>query len=341
MNLSIPRVARSGSGSALQVSAGACPGQPLLNFSLGAKALTRTAAGTGLVWLGGDFNREYWQVPAVLERGDTVGGWWACGRDLMAVAIARPDGALTDPEALTCEVYRDLIEAVRTQGFPEILRIWNFLPGINRGAGDLERYRRFCIGRGRALTEAGLDDATMCAATAIGSNDQSFRLFALAGRNPGLSIENPRQVPAWEYPRSYGPRSPAFARATAIYTERGGVGLMISGTASVVGHATVHPGDVLAQVDEAATNIEALLEVAARQLEEPTLHRFGSTSLVRVYVRQAADWPVIATRLRQRWPDVSLAGLRGDICRRDLLVEIEAWHRSEACTAKGTIRPAG
>ncbi len=339
MNLSIPRVPRPALSSSFQVTAGACPGQPLLSFSLGAKALKRAAAGTGLVWLGGDFSREYWQVPAVFGLGDAVGGWWACGRDLMAVAIARPDDAGADPEALTCEVYQDLIETVRAQGFPEMLRIWNFLPGINRGAGDLERYRRFCIGRGRALTEAGLDDATMCAATAIGSNDAHLRLFALAGRNAGLSIENPRQVPAWEYPPAYGPRSPAFARATAISLDAGRVGLMISGTASVVGHATVHPGDVLAQADEAANNIEALLEIAAGQLGDPGLHRFGRSSLVRVYVRQAADWPVIEARLRQRWPEVPLAGLRGDICRRDLLVEIEAWHCSGLDT--DPISPAG
>lgn len=328
MPLSFRAHAATAATPSLQVTAGAGPGQPLLSFSLGAKAMKRAIAGTGLVWLGGDFSREHWQVPAIVDSGDARGGWWVCGRDLMAVAVARPDCPSADPEAATCELYRELIDTVRAQGYPELLRVWNFLPGINFGAGDQERYRRFCVGRGRALSEAGLDDAAMCAATAIGSDDRHVRVFALAGRSAGLSIENPRQVPAWEYPRAYGPRSPAFARATAISLQAGRVGLMISGTASVVGHATVHPGHVLAQTDEAASNIEALLKCAADQLGESELGRLGPASLVRVYVRQAGDWPAIEARLRQRWPNVPLAGLRGDVCRRDLLVEIEAWHCS-------------
>ncbi len=314
---------------ALEVTAGVTGGQPLLGFNLGARGLQRTAVGTGLIWLGGDFEREHWTLPSVVEHMPTGDGWWARGGELMSVAMARPDCRDDDPEPLAHALYRNLIERVRAAGFPEFLRIWNFLPGINDGAGDRERYRRFCIGRGRALAEAGLDDAAMCAATAIGSDEDRFRLFALAGRRPGLAIENPRQVPAWAYPQRYGPRSPAFARATALALSGGRFGLLISGTASVVGHATAHPGDVLAQVDEAATNVEALIDVAADRLDHPGSRHPGPTSLVRVYVRQPADWPPVEARLRRRWPGVRLAGLRGDICRRDLLVEIEAWHGLE------------
>ena len=32
-------------------------------------------------------------------------------------------------------------------GFPHLLRMWNYLDAINEGAGDLERYRQFCVGR--------------------------------------------------------------------------------------------------------------------------------------------------------------------------------------------------
>jgi chorismate lyase / 3-hydroxybenzoate synthase len=314
----------------LRVTTEPSPGQLLFAFSFHARGLDRHGAGTGLAWLGGDFGGEYWQLPALLDSGIAESGWWARGRDLMAVTLSRSDHADADPEALTFELYETLIDQVRSAGYPEFLRIWNFLPGINRGAGDSERYRRFCVGRSRALAEAGLDDTAMCAATAIGGDEPRFRLFALAGRHPGRAIDNPRQVPAWAYPPRYGPRSPAFARATAVMLSDQRVGLLISGTASVVGHATAHPGDVLAQTDEAATNVEALLEAAAGELARSDLGLPGSDSLVRVYVRQAADWPAVEARLRRRWPGVRLAGLRGDVCRRDLLVEMEAWHVTPA-----------
>ena len=103
---------------------------------------------------------------------------------------------------------------------------------------------------------------------------------------------------------------------------------MASGTASVVGHRSMHVGDVEAQLAEVVCNLETLFAEAAGQLGRPGLGDFDAGSFLRVYVRHAADWPVIEHRLRERWPDARLAGLRGDVCRGDLLVEIEAVGRS-------------
>ena len=102
---------------------------------------------------------------------------------------------------------------------------------------------------------------------------------------------------------------------------------MISGTASVIGHVTAHPHDVQAQTEEAASNLEALLAHAAGALSRPGLSRFNAHSLARVYVRDPDHWPLVQRRLRRRWPGLRMCGLRGDICRSDLMMEIEAWHR--------------
>jgi len=267
--------------------------------------------GPGLPFLGGDYDRECWDAPE---------------DQLCAIVMSEPD----DPEADAADaaeiLYRRLIRTLEESRFGYPLRLWNYFPAINRGSDDRERYRRFCVGRGRALEAAGLNDARMCAATAIGSEQPVMQLVALAGVSPGISIENPRQVSAWNYPRCYGPRQPAFARATGIDLESGRVGLLISGTASVIGHATAHPGDALAQTDEAASNLDALLGHAAGVMNRPALGRFNGNSLARVYVRNAQDWPAIEQRLRRRWPSLRLCGLRGDICRDNLAVEIEAWH---------------
>ncbi|QOC22545.1 pteridine-dependent deoxygenase [Wenzhouxiangella sp. AB-CW3] len=327
MGLSTSSLPGSATYPRLSVRADRGPaGQDLLAFELAASGWGRAALGTGLVWLGGDLAGEHWQVPSLLETGALDGGWWARDRDLMAVVLTEADGIEQDPDPLACRLYKQLLDHLRSAGYPELLRSWNYMPGINHGSGDDERYRRFCTGRGRALTEAGLDDAEMCAATAIGSQEPRFRLIVLAGRRPGVALENPRQVSAWDYPRRYGPRSPAFARATALPLADDGIAVLVSGTASVVGHATAHPGDVLAQTDEAATNVEVLLNTAAERFARPGAGQPDGGSRVRVYVRQAADWSLVEQRLRQRWPGARLAGLRGDICRRDLLVEIEAWH---------------
>lgn len=267
--------------------------------------------GPGLIRLGGDFEQECWQAPA---------------EQLRAMVLGINDSLEADAAIAAEQLYRQLIEQIKQSDHPYPLRLWNFMPGINAGNGDHERYRRFCIGRGRALEAAGLSDARMCAATAIGSQRPLMQLVALTGSAPGMTIENPRQVSAWNYPRQYGPRQPAFARATGIELDGLRKGLLVSGTASVVGHETAHPGDVEAQTLEAAVNLEALLENAAQQMQRRPLARFNRDSLARVYVRHADHWPYVEHLLRTRWPELRLVGLQGEICRDDLLVEIEAWH---------------
>ncbi len=300
---------RQGSAPTYRLEVGtAGSGKPMLDIALDGRG---PPDGPGLPFLGGDYDRECWDAPE---------------DQLCAIVMSEPD----DPEADAADaaeiLYRRLIRTLEESRFGYPLRLWNYFPAINRGSDDRERYRRFCVGRGRALEAAGLNDARMCAATAIGSEQPVMQLVALAGVSPGISIENPRQVSAWNYPRCYGPRQPAFARATGIDLESGRVGLLISGTASVIGHATAHPGDALAQTDEAASNLDALLGHAAGVMNRPALGRFNGNSLARVYVRNAQDWPAIEQRLRRRWPSLRLCGLRGDICRDNLAVEIEAWH---------------
>ncbi len=292
----------------LGVSTGACSDLTGLEIRL---AQGQRPPAPGLEFLGGDFDCECWHAPA---------------GQIRAFVFSEPDRFGDDAAIAAEKLYSRLVEALQQSRFGYPLRIWNYFPAINSGNGDDERYRRFCIGRGRALEEAGLEDARMCAATAIGGDRPIMQLVALAGIEPGISIENPRQVSSWNYPRHYGPRQPAFARATGIRLSAGRTGLLISGTASVVGHTTAHPGDALAQTDEAARNLEALLAQAAGAFSRPALARFGPESLARVYVRNARDWPAIHRRLKLRWPELQLCGLRGDICRRNLLVEIEAWH---------------
>jgi chorismate lyase/3-hydroxybenzoate synthase len=267
--------------------------------------------GPGLEFLGGDYQAESWLAPSDQVR---------------AIVLGEADDPEGDAADVAERLYDRLIALLQDSPFVYPLRLWNYFPAINAGDGDRERYRRFCVGRGRALESAGLSDARMCAATAIGGDRPVMQLVALTGTAPGVSIENPRQVSAWNYPRRYGPRQPAFARATALRLAGGRSALLISGTASVVGHATAHPGDAMAQTDEAASNLEALLGHAAGSLGDPALGRFNQRSLARVYVRHPEDWPDIRQRLRRRWPELKLCGLRGDICRSDLLVEIEAWH---------------
>lgn len=309
----------------LQVSATQpANGGMLMGFGFGVNAPDFVA--TGLEFLGGDLQRECWNVPSPVSVGSREDVTWRQAGNFLFVAIERPDDGAGDLAEASREAYTDLLKLTRDLGYPKLLRLWNFMPGINLGAGDLERYRRFCVGRGRAMDEGGITEPELCAGTAIGSSEPTLRIYSLSGKQSGWPLENPRQTSAYHYPRQYGPRGPAFARSTALSRPDGTYLLMISGTASVVGHATVHTDDLEAQLDEIVRNINTLLAKCAHELKRPRLVRFGAESMLRVYVRNKADWPLAMDRLKQAWPDSAVAGLHGDICRRDLLLEVEAVH---------------
>lgn len=214
--------------------------------------------------------------------------------------------------------YRSLLHWLAASDTPHALRIWNYLDAINLGDGDTERYRLFCTGRAAGIG-AGFG-ATYPAATAIGVRDgrRVLQLYWLAGRSPGSALENPRQLSAWRYPRQYGPQAPSFARAMRGPTQ--GTQLYLSGTAAIVGHTSHHPGDFAAQLDETLTNIESLFGAAHI---EPSQY-FGAHCLLKAYVRHAADVESARRLLQAKLPTgTSVLLLQGDVCRSELLVEID------------------
>src|SRR3546814_1499381 len=102
--------------------------------------------------------------------------------------------------------------------------------------------------------------------------------------------------------------------------------LLLSGTASVGGHATLHAGALLAQLHETLANFDALLG-AARERQPALPTEFGPGTRLKVYVRDHADMDAVAGALQARFGDrVPRIVLHAAICRRDLAVEIDGVH---------------
>jgi enamine deaminase RidA (YjgF/YER057c/UK114 family) len=245
-------------------------------------------------------------------------------------ANGRRHGDLSSLHTATSEAYREIFATLDELAYPHLLRVWNYLPRINVDTHGMERYRQFNSARRSALVASGRDVAgNVPAACALGSvNGSPLVIYFLASRKAPTVIENPRQVSAYEYPPQYGPK-PVFSRASVLREASGSI-LFISGTASIVGHQTVHAGDVAAQTRETLVNIEALLGEANRVSGAP---RFGLETLAyKVYVRNSADLPLIQSQLHATLGrEAQVVYLQADICRQDLLVEIEAIGRERAC----------
>lgn len=242
--------------------------------------------------------------------------------------------ATTDLIAATRQAYTTLFQVLDQTGFPHLLRLWNYLPHINDDHDQIERYQGFNIGRQQAFIQCGrsaLDGAPAACALGIRQGTQG-QVHFLAGQQAPLTIENPRQTSAFRYPCDYGPSSPTFSRAAVVTVNAKTSALFISGTASIVGHATVHAGDVVAQTLETVVNLQTIVREARRHSGAD----FDlSQLLTTVYVRHASDAQAVVHTLTQaltaEYPDApqapalrQLLVLEADICRQDLLVEIEA-----------------
>jgi chorismate lyase/3-hydroxybenzoate synthase len=238
-----------------------------------------------------------------------------------ALQMEETPGTLLD--TVTYTAYQRLLVQARALGYPHLLRVWNYFPHINRESDGLERYQRFCAGRYQALAE-GLSDfpRTLPAGTAVGTMSGPLNIHFLAARQPGTHVENPRQVSAYQYPRVYGPRSPSFARAT-LRLSISGSHLLIAGTASVVGHVSAHIGESHEQTLEIIRNLNALI-TQTEQRHGITRGQWYGQALFKVYIRHPEYFAMIRDILKEQLPShTQVLYLQGDMCRSELLVEVE------------------
>ena len=247
----------------------------------------------------------------------------------------RVAGALSMDEArferACAAAYRTIGQQITESSRPFAVRWWNFIPGILEPLGQLEhRYMVFNAGRFQALADAGSTQfGRLATASGVGHGGDEFVLHCLAARVAGRQIENPRQVPAWRYSLRYGPKPPCFARATHI--ERGEPRrpwLLVGGTASVCGEDSCHRDDLQGQLRETLHNLAALVqaaegrEVAGAVVDaDAWLSRYRE---LRVYYPRREQGAELEAELRRRLgPEVRLEMVPADLCRPELLVEIE------------------
>ena len=278
---------------------------------------------TGAAW------HEAWLSDGPVVAGESEGIRWRRTADgllygVLELAEHGGDGAAGSSalRRISEQAYERIFHLLDAQALPHLWRVWNYIPDINGEQAGLERYRQFNLGRGDAFERCARSVTEQVpAACALGSAGGPLSIAFMAGATPVLPIENPRQVSAYRYPDVYGPRSPTFSRGALAHLP-GLTLFFISGTASIVGHETRHQGDVVAQLRESLNNVEVVLEEANRQSPGGT---FDLSALVyRVYVRDAADASAVMAALRERLGAVEALCVQADVCRADLLVEVEA-----------------
>jgi len=262
---------------------------------------------------------EVWLSEQPVLRESAAGISIACNQDMLFGCLSVDDDIGLD--AASRHAYDAVYDTCLTREYPHLLRVWNYFPRINADENGLERYRKFNIGRHDAFNERKQINNHIPAACALGSCSGKLVVYFLAAKNYGVPIENPGQTSAYRYPPQYGPRSPLFSRAMLAHTD-GGPLLFISGTASIVGHETLHAGDAQKQAAQTVRNLLAVIERA--QSAAPKLDWSRNTLLLKAYVRHPEHQGMLRQCLRDTFGEaMRIVCLQADICRSDLLMEVE------------------
>ena len=146
-------------------------------------------------------------------------------------------------------------------------------------------------------------------------------------------IRNPRQTDAHKYSDGVlvgratgimGERcTPKFERGKMVVLD-GITHMYVSGTASIVGEKTMHPNDVEKQT---ITTIENIFELFSGENQKKLGVQFDVSQIefshLRIYVKYKEDFPRVEAVCKAMLNSKSFLFLQSDICRENLLVEIE------------------
>jgi len=242
--------------------------------------------------------------------------------------------------AQTMEVLRGMQKSLAQAGsdFGQVVRTWFCLGGITEPEDRTQRYME--LNRARSdfygdvrfrcsLPLPNIPHGIYPASTGIGMTGKGLVASCLSLQTKRkdaflFPLENPLQTPAFAYPPKYSPKSPKFARAKALVLGNY-VTTWISGTASVVHSESRYSGDLDQQTEQTIDNIERL--VASENFSFHGIKGAGATledvAKIRVYLRRVEDFAACKAICERRFGPVPAIYAVADICRPELLVEIE------------------
>jgi enamine deaminase RidA (YjgF/YER057c/UK114 family) len=277
------------------------------------------------------FTRYYGSVPYVV-----INNQW--GKEVWGAGLG--SGLFSENTRKAAEGAFDQVVALlekEDMTLNNIIRQWNYIGNILKIRNGIQNYQVFNEVRSeyysRYRTVIGYP-----AATGIGMKSESVIIdFCAVSPDESVRINrlsNPNQVNAYEYTQNIlrgvkdtgklKKHPPQFERALIMAFKNNAM-LHISGTASIIGQETIGKDDVAMQTTVTIENIKKLTspEMISQVLPEGIQYslKYG---LLRVYIRNQEDFNIVRTICKEHFPGVPAVFIEADICRDDLLTEIEA-----------------
>jgi enamine deaminase RidA (YjgF/YER057c/UK114 family) len=229
------------------------------------------------------------------------------------------------------------ILAAEKMSMNNIVRQWNYIGNILEIKEGRQNYQLFNEVRNEYYTKYRSVKGYP-AATGVGMMHGGVILdFCALRPSDGtaiLPVENPNQLNAYNYgqqvlrgesPGGLIPKHPPQFERALFISNRSEARLHISGTASIIGQETAGRGDIEKQTMVTIENMTLLSDPERLKSVNPLIHQAKSRfSLLRVYIRNKEDFDIVRKICSERFPGVPSLFVNADICRDDLLMEVEA-----------------
>lgn len=267
-----------------------------------------TVTGTQFIALSGA------KLNPVMDGDRVVGNWYDTddARYCLLGDIKADDLSLGREEQAQAvfEKMEDLLKQADME-FTDIARTWLYLNNL------LEWYDEFNAVRTKFFKERGTFEKMVPASTGIGAGtaageEMVCALWAIKPKHEGVkvfAVPSPLQCPALDYKSS-------FARAVEV-DQPGSRFLTISGTASI------EPGGKTVFLDDTEKQIELTMDVVYEILKSRDMD-WSNTARAIAYFKDISEAHLLeAYCLKHNLPELPIAISHADVCRHDLLFEIE------------------
>ena len=228
----------------------------------------------------------------------------------------------------SCEIFSVIADILQSNGFvpSDIYRQWNYIQGITMLNDGSQNYQEFNDARSIFYSSCEWNNGYP-AATGIGSDAGGVMVELFAVKENGMlnkPIDNPLQVAAHNYSQEVlegkatetlqEKSTPKFERARIL-----GSTIYISGTAAIKGE---HSNTCNDATEQTAETMEVMNRLVSKD-NIPTANGGAEYDILRVYVKRESDIPAIMEYMQQHYPATLKHYTVADVCRPELLVEIE------------------
>lgn len=211
--------------------------------------------------------------------------------------------------------------------FDNIVRQWNYIGNIsdNNGSNNYQEFNRIRVENYKKYRKIPGYPAATGVGLKYGGCKMDFIAYESEDPESISIVDNYDQCKPYLYSQQVlkGKNLPLFERAILINKEHGST-LFISGTASILGQDTHGIGNVEKQTITTIENINKLINAKdLADIEVNGIINWGII-LLRVYIKNRDDFAKVRSICGGYFPDAPAVYIEADICRPDLLVEIEA-----------------